>query len=175
MESFNNLESKQKAALVGAGLVAMGLILYSLSRSSTNVEEVTVEDKKETKTTEKDQEKQKVVEKVEEKKKVDEKFEEKKTVVQKIEEKNTVAEKVAEVLFWVDKLHENERYLKKIEAEARVKIISDISYKLSFALVANSDSFFGFQSANFTLSQITEDVFFDFKGRKILKLVMNGK
>jgi hypothetical protein len=44
---------------------------------------------------------------------------------------------------WQDAKHENERYLTKVEAARRAQIISDVSYKLSFALVSEKDTFNG--------------------------------
>ena len=76
---------------------------------------------------------------------------------------------------WKDALHDKERYLTKKEAADRAALVSDVSYKLTFALVANKDSFHGHQHAKFTLANApSEDLFFDFKGRSISNLEING-
>lgn len=76
---------------------------------------------------------------------------------------------------WKDSEHNNERYLTKNEAQDRASVVSDVSYKLAFALVANKDSFHGHQTAKFTLAaNPTGDLFFDFKGRSISNLEING-
>ena len=67
-------------------------------------------------------------------------------------ERRDLGRAIREQTLWTDDKYAAERYLKKGEAEARSKIISEISYKLAFSLKAKSKSFYGFQSADFSLS-----------------------
>jgi aminopeptidase N len=90
-----------------------------------------------------------------------------------IKPKEEVKERVCSTS-WVDAKHDQVRALTKTEAEARFKIISEVSYKLAFALVAGAKSFFGHTSVDFKLSEINEDVFFDFKGLAVHGLIVNG-
>jgi hypothetical protein len=52
--------------------------------------------------------------------------------------------------------------------------VANVSYKLALALIAGGESFHGHILASFTLNKIPKDLFLDFKGRKVMNLIING-
>jgi len=78
-------------------------------------------------------------------------------------------------IFWTDAAFDSCQALTKNQAVARSAVISNVSYKLTMALVQKSETYHGFQTAKFSLSEVNDQVFFDFKGRAMHALEINGK
>ena len=53
--------------------------------------------------------------------------------------------------------------------------MANVSYKLALALIAGGESFLGHLIANFTLNKIPSDLFIDFKGRRVMNIMINSK
>jgi aminopeptidase N len=76
---------------------------------------------------------------------------------------------------WQDAEHDKERFQTRVQADKRAAVVSEIFYKLTFALVALSDSYHGHQHVEFNLSAVNDDVFLDYRGLGIHDLEINGK
>ena len=69
------------------------------------------------------------------------------------------------------------KYLFKAESIQRAKDVSNVSYKLTLALVKGGKTFRGHAFINFVLSAESaksENIFVDYKGQKVRKLTING-
>ena len=70
------------------------------------------------------------------------------------------------------------KYLFKAESIQRAKDVSNVSYKLTLALLKGGKTFHGHVSINFDLSaesSKSDNIFVDYKGKKLQKLVINGR
>ena len=61
------------------------------------------------------------------------------------------------------------------EAMQRSKDISNVSYKLAYALLRGGETFHGQVEINFTLNQPSDTIFADYKGEKVHKIIVNGQ
>lgn len=79
--------------------------------------------------------------------------------------------------FFVDAAHDEIKTLYKTEAFKRSEEVSDVSYRLAYALLKGGETFEGQVEVKFTLSEQSaksEDIFVDYRGEKVHKLVVNG-
>ena len=76
---------------------------------------------------------------------------------------------------FVDPKHDEELYLYENDAMHRAERIKDISYKLAISLLTGGEDFEGNVIIEFDISQVTRDVFVDFKGRRVYELRLNDK
>ena len=60
------------------------------------------------------------------------------------------------------------------EAMQRSKDISNVSYKLAYALLRGGENFHGQVEINFTLTEAKDSIFADYKGQEVHKIIVNG-
>lgn len=52
--------------------------------------------------------------------------------------------------------------------------MANVSYNLALSLITGGDSYLGHVRVNFTLNKIPNNLFIDYKGRKVMNLIVNG-
>jgi hypothetical protein len=57
----------------------------------------------------------------------------------------------------------------------RSQIVGDVRYRLAMALIKGGKTFLGNVVVTFTLTNVSEKVFIDYKGRAIHSLKVNGE
>ena len=87
-----------------------------------------------------------------------------KIVEQLMDNKDEALMQDFEPKFWKDSEADKVSYLTKKQAIARVAVVTVSHYKLALALNKGQKVFHGSCTASFSLSQVNEDCFLDFKG-----------
>ena len=85
---------------------------------------------------------------------------------------------------FTDPAFDTNRYLTKLEAESRSKLVSDVNYVLVLGLLKGGQTFNGKVTIDYTLSKVApayvpngdnkECLFIDFKGKLIRSIIVNG-
>ena len=68
--------------------------------------------------------------------------------------------------------------LYKTEANKRSEAVSDVSYRLAYALLRGGEHFHGYIEVKFSLSDASatsDDIFLDYRGKELQSLVINGQ
>ena len=79
---------------------------------------------------------------------------------------------------FTDAAAEGIKTLYKTEAIKRSQEVSDVSYRLAYALLRGGETFHGYIEVQFSLTDASaksDDIFLDYRGKELLSLVINGK